>query len=161
MHTNTLPEGLQDAVKRLNAIRSGGLGEGSQSQRSDCPHLLLLIHQTWDKWTQRDQYALLARNTATFNDSITAALLACRQIDTPLTASFPGQPGQAGTRKVKPIWILMKQEMTGWPWHQLDHTQIICTSLQTDNHTSTSSLIFTDQMLFLKPNQQRESSEDI
>ena len=28
----------------------------------------------------------------------------------------------------------------GWQWHQLDHTQIICTSLQTDNHASTSSL---------------------
>jgi len=28
----------------------------------------------------------------------------------------------------------------GMEWHQLDHRQIICTSLQTDNHTSTSSL---------------------
>ena len=26
----------------------------------------------------------------------------------------------------------------GWPWHQLDHMQTICTSLQTDNHTNTS-----------------------
>ena len=26
----------------------------------------------------------------------------------------------------------MKQEMTGWQWHQLDHMQIICTSIQTD-----------------------------
>jgi len=34
----------------------------------------------------------------------------------------------------------MKQEMVGWEWHQLDHVQIICTSLQTDNHASTSSL---------------------
>ena len=24
----------------------------------------------------------------------------------------------------------------GWQWHQLDHMQTICTSLQTDNHTS-------------------------
>jgi len=30
----------------------------------------------------------------------------------------------------------------GWQWHQLDHMQIICTSLQTHNHTSTSSLNF-------------------
>ena len=30
--------------------------------------------------------------------------------------------------------------MTGWQWHQLDHMQIVCTSLQTDNHASTSSL---------------------
>jgi len=27
-------------------------------------------------------------------------------------------------------------------WHQLGHMQIICTSLQTDNHASTSSLSF-------------------
>jgi len=36
----------------------------------------------------------------------------------------------------------MKQEIAGWQWYQLDHRQIICTSLQTDNHKSTSSLIF-------------------
>jgi len=33
----------------------------------------------------------------------------------------------------------MKQEITGWQWHQLDQMQIVCTSLQTDNYTSTSS----------------------
>jgi len=30
----------------------------------------------------------------------------------------------------------------GWQWHQLDHMQIICTLLQTDNHASTSPLSF-------------------
>jgi len=30
----------------------------------------------------------------------------------------------------------------GWQWHQLDHMQTICTWLQTDNHTNTSSLNF-------------------
>jgi len=30
---------------------------------------------------------------------------------------------------------------------------------QTDNHASTSSLFFTDQMPFLPPNQQRQSTE--
>ena len=34
-------------------------------------------------------------------------------------------------QKGKPFWILMKQEMMGWQWHQLDHMQIICTLLQT------------------------------
>ena len=29
---------------------------------------------------------------------------------TRLTAPCPGLPGSAGTRKVKPIWILLKQE---------------------------------------------------
>jgi len=36
-------------------------------------------------------------------------------------------------------------------WHQLDYTQTICTSLQTDNHTNNPSLIFTGRMLFLTP----------
>ena len=30
----------------------------------------------------------------------------------------------------------------GWQWHQLDHMQTTCTSLQTDNHTNTSLLSF-------------------
>jgi len=30
------------------------------------------------------------------------------------TASFPGQPDHAGTRKVKPVWILIRQEMMGF-----------------------------------------------
>jgi len=42
--------------------------------------------------------------------------------------------------------------MMGWHWHQLDHMQIICTLLQTDNHASTSSLSFLFAMLFLTPN---------
>jgi len=42
--------------------------------------------------------------------------------------------------KGKPFWILLEQEMMGWQWHQLDHMQTICTSLQTDNHASTSPL---------------------
>jgi len=54
-------------------------------------------------------------------------------------ASFLGQPRKAGTRKVEPFWILMKQEIMGWQWHQLDCMQIICT---TDIHASTLSLNF-------------------
>jgi len=30
--------------------------------------------------------------------------------------------------------------MTGWQMHQLDHTQIICTSIKTDNHASISAV---------------------
>ena len=55
-------------------------------------------------------------------------------------ASFPGKLGYDGTGKVKPFWILLEQEMMGRQWHQPDYMQIICTSLQTDNHASTSSL---------------------
>jgi len=50
--------------------------------------------------------------------------------------------------------------MMGWQWHQPDHMQIICTSLQTDNHASTSPLsFFTGRLPFLPPNQQRQSTE--
>jgi len=46
-----------------------------------------------------------------------------------------------------------------WQWHQLGHMQV-CTSLQTDNHTSTLPLVFfTGRMPFLLPNQQRQSTE--
>jgi len=41
-----------------------------------------------------------------------------------------------------PFRILLKQEMMEWQWHHLDHMQIICTSLQTDNHASTSPFSF-------------------
>ena len=48
----------------------------------------------------------------------------------------------------------------GSQWHQLDHMQIICTLLQTDNYASTSSLkFFTGSMIFLMPNQQCQSNE--
>ena len=51
----------------------------------------------------------------------------------------------AGTR----IWhkgilfqISMKQQILGWQQHQMDNMQIICPSLQMDNHVGTSSLAY-------------------
>jgi len=49
----------------------------------------------------------------------------------------------------------------GWQWHQLDHMQIICTSLQTDNHASTSPLVFTGWMPFLSPNHSVKAPKNI
>jgi len=48
--------------------------------------------------------------------------------DTSLTASFLGQPGQAGTRKGKPIWILMKQEPMAWQHVITQFLQAGCSS---------------------------------
>ena len=62
------------------------------------------------------------------------------------------------TQKGKQFWILLEQEMMWWQWYQLDHMQIICTSLQRDNHASTSPLSLTGWMPFLPPNQQRQST---
>jgi len=47
-----------------------------------------------------------------------------------------------------------------WQWHQLGYMHV-CTSLQTDNHASTSPLIFTGRMPFLLPNPQRQNTEGI
>ena len=62
------------------------------------------------------------------------------------TGGFPGHLFNAlfsttasnGTKKVN----CSGERDDGWQWHQLDHIQIICTTLQTDNHGSTSPLSF-------------------
>jgi len=58
----------------------------------------------------------------------------------------------------------MQQEMMGWQWHQLDHMQIICTSLMTDNHTAPYHSVFyrldalTGLMLFQPTVSKRQST---
>ena len=78
---------------------------------------------------------------------------------THLTALFPELPGWASTRKVKPIWILLKQETvngSGISWATCKYSPC---SRQT-NHTSTPPLCFlTGLMPFLPPNQQRQSTK--
>ena len=59
---------------------------------------------------------------------------------TRLTALCTGLPGWVGTRKVKPIWILLKQETVSGSGISC-HVQV-CTSLQTDNHAHTPPLSF-------------------
>ena len=77
---------------------------------------------------------------------------------TRLTALCPGLPRWAGTRKVKPIWILLKQETvsgSGISW-------AICKSAPRSRQTTTPAphrSVFTGQMPFLPPNQQRQSTE--
>jgi len=84
---------------------------------------------------------------------------ACTHTHTHLTALFPGLPGWAGTRKVKPIWILLKQETVsgrGISW-------AICKSASRSRQITMPVLhhskFFTGRMPFLPPNQQRQSTE--
>ena len=42
----------------------------------------------------------------------------------------------------KTILDFINAEMTGCQWHQLDHMQVIWTSLQADNHANPQSLKF-------------------
>ena len=77
---------------------------------------------------------------------------------TRLTALFPGLPRWAGTRKVKPIWISLKQETvsgSGISW-------AICKSAPHSRQMTTTAphhSVFTGRMPFLPPNQQRQSIE--
>ena len=69
---------------------------------------------------------------------------------TNLTAFCPGLPERTGTRN----WATDSERL----WHRLGHMQV-CTSLKTDNHTSTPPLsFFTGQMHLLAPNQQLQST---
>ena len=77
---------------------------------------------------------------------------------TRLTALFPGLPGWAGTRKVKPIWILLEQETMSGSGISL----AICKSAPRSRQITTPAplhSVFTGRMPFLPPNQQRQSTE--
>jgi len=71
---------------------------------------------------------------------------------------YPGLPGSASTRKVKPIWILLEQETvsgSGISW-------AICKSASHSRQITTPAphhSVFTGRMPFLPPNQQRQSTE--
>ena len=75
-----------------------------------------------------------------------------------LTAFCPGLPGWASTRKVKPIWILLKQETvsgSGISW-------AIRKSAPRSRQITTPAphhSVFTGRMPFLLPNQQHQSTE--
>jgi len=103
----------------------------------------------------------LGDNLSEMEGSIGLLLLLLHYHYIHLTAFFSRTTWVSRHRKGKPFWILLEQDMMWWQWHQLDHMQIICTSLQTDNHASISPLsFFSDRMLFLPPNQQRPSTEE-
>ena len=75
-----------------------------------------------------------------------------------LMALCPGLPGWAGTRKVKPIWILLKQETVS----DNGISRAICKSAPRfrqipRQHPTTQ--FFTGRMPFLLPNQQCQSPE--
>jgi len=79
---------------------------------------------------------------------------------TRLTAIFLGLRRWAGTGKVKPLWILLKQETVsgnGISW-------AICKSAprsrQITTPASQHSVFFTGRMPFLPPNQQCQSTND-
>jgi len=109
----------------------------------------LLLSAVW-AWEWRVPAASSNGATAQFQQQMRAvsrwqrrehSLVCSLHTHTRLTALCPGLPGWAGTRKVKLIWILLKQETvsdSGISWAVCK----FCTSLQTDNHTNTPPLSF-------------------
>ena len=80
-----------------------------------------------------------------------------RHTHTRLTALFPGLPGWAGARKVKPVWILLKQETVSGS----SISWAICKSASV-NHNSTPPLkFFIGRMPLLPPNQHHQSTEGV
>ena len=70
-----------------------------------------------------------------------------------------GLPRWAGTRKVKPIWILLKQMTVSGSGIRWAVCKSAPRSRQTTTPTHHHSVFFTGRMPFLPPNQQRQSTE--
>ena len=68
-----------------------------------------------------------------------------------LTAFFSSTTWVNRHQKGNLFWILMKQEMMECQWYQLDHMQLICSSLQTVKHTTISPLNFWPTVLSVEP----------
>jgi len=77
----------------------------------------------------------------------------------PFNVPFSGTTRVSRHQRCKTNLDFTEARDSEWQWHQLGHMQV-CTSLQTDNHASTSPLgFFTGRMSFLPSSQQRQSTE--
>jgi len=132
------------SIRRRLSVNAAGVVRQRSTLPCTTDTILQLVVLQWRvhaRWSAADAVTL---------DSVAApvnrrkrAILDCsrpQHTHPHLMALCPGLPGWAGTRKVKPIWILLKQE-TEWQWHQLGNMQV-CTALQTNNHASTPPLRF-------------------
>ena len=102
---------------------------------------------SWEKGCQR-----------TSNDNSNSFYRPFTHTHTRLTALCLGLPRWADTRKVKPIWILLKQETVSGSGISWAIYKSAPRSRQiTTQHPTTQ--FFTGRMPFLPPNQQRQSTE--
>ena len=76
-----------------------------------------------------------------------------------LTALCLGLPGWAVTRKVKQIWILLKQETASDSGISWAISKFAPRARQTTTPAPHQSVSFTGRMSFLPPNQQHQSTE--
>jgi len=83
----------------------------------------------------------------------------CKVLLVPFDGFFSRTSWVSRHQKGRTILDFNEARDDGWQWHQLDHMQIMCTSLQTDNHAALHHSFFTGRMLFLLPNQKCQSTE--
>jgi len=76
------------------------------------------------------------------------------------TTLLPRLPGWAGTRKVKPIWVLLEQETVSGSSISWAVCKSASRSRQITMPVPHHSKFFSSQMPFLPPNQQRQSTKD-
>jgi len=134
-------------------------------------HYLLTSHGQTTQILQKNR-SPHTRNLITFNRNCNLTLLitwngirnAAQTIPnththTHLTALFPGLLGWAGTRKVKPIRILLKQETVSGSGISWAICKFAPRSRQITMPAPHHSVFFTGRMPFLPPNQQCQSTE--
>ena len=106
-----------------------------------CPIIQQYVHLHEYNFRRAGQQGPIRTLTAALKHSIKTVTVYIFYHTHTFNGPFPGLPGWAGTRKVKPIWILLKQERQWVAVASAGHMQD-CTSLQTDNHASTSPISF-------------------
>jgi len=72
-------------------------------------------------------WTLWCKGRSTEADTLTIRLGATPSTLTSAHLHHPAIFFTGQNQKIKPIWILMKQEIMGWQWHRLDHMKSFAT----------------------------------
>ena len=93
-------------IRQLNRLRRScrNWKDSATSTAADCDEAT-----AGRVFSRDDPLLMLSVYTRTRNTTLFTTLYTCTHTH-PFNDPFPGLPGRAGTRKVKPIWILLKQE---------------------------------------------------
>ena len=137
----------------------------NEASRCDCTHYTHTVsnykYQISDKWNVKpfERYHLNTQLCCLTCTEHKKSKTEHRHTHTRLTALFPELPRWAGTRKVKPIWILLKQETVSGSGISGAICKCAPCSRQVTMPAPHRSVFFTRRMPFLPPNQQRENTE--
>ena len=111
---------------------------------------LLYIIAFWPQYQFGNQQTFLLQNKTVFNYLRTLKKRHCPHLPTtcrcgtntpPFNGPFTGTTQVSRYQKGKTSLDFTEARDSKWQWHQLGHMHV-CTSHQTDNHTSTPPLIF-------------------